>query len=186
MASITVIDANGAYGFTAAAGGETVNGSGASGALFVFGGSDSEAIIGGSGADTLVGGTGSDTLVGGAGANIFVIGAEAGNANVHYFIDDFTANDAIFLGGSGTAGSLLANATIGSGGVTITLSNGALVTFTNLSNPSSLNGKIQVDGGDPVSASAPPRNFYRSRYPGRRRIRRAFSYRCRRHPSGRS
>lgn len=66
MASITVVDANGALSFTAAAGGETVNGSGMSGALTVFGGSDSEAIIGGSGADTLIGGTGSDTLTGGA------------------------------------------------------------------------------------------------------------------------
>ena len=156
-----------------------------SGALTVFGGSDSERIIGGSGADTLVGGTGSETLTGGAGANVFVIGAEAGNANVHYVIDDFTSNDSIFLGGSGTAASLLANAQIGSGGLTITLSNGALVTFANLSDPSLLNGKIQV-GGEPVSASAPPRNYYRSRYRGRRRIRRAFTYRCRRHPSGRS
>jgi Ca2+-binding RTX toxin-like protein len=186
MASITVIDANGAYGFTAAAGGETVNGSGASGALTVFGGSDSERIIGGSGADTLVGGTGSDTLTGGAGANVFVIGAEAGNANVHYFIDDFTADDAIFLGGSGTAASLLANAQVFGGNTTITLSNGALVTFTNITDPSALNGRIQVGGSEPVSALAPPRNCYRSRYPGRRRIRRAFTYRCRRHPSGRS
>jgi Ca2+-binding RTX toxin-like protein len=117
----------------------------ANGVNFIEGNGVFETMFGGSGADTLVAGTGSDTFIGDpAAATSFVIGVGTANAGVHYVIADFNSNDSVFLGGTTPAATLLNNAFVGAGGVSLTLDNGATVTFSNLTDTSSLNGRIAV------------------------------------------
>lgn len=103
-------------------------------------------MIGGSGNDTLVGGSapGSSVMTGGDGANAFVFFRQiAGSARD--VITDFNANDAVFIEGygPGSAAGLQNVAIVGGGGLTLTLSDSTTITFSNLTNAQSLNGKIQ-------------------------------------------
>jgi Hint domain/RTX calcium-binding nonapeptide repeat (4 copies) len=149
MGSLAIIDANGFFQFIAGAGADTLNGAGTTGASEIFGGSTSAVFIGGSGADTLVAGAGADTMTGGAGADTFVIGAGAANAGVHYVITDFTSNDILLLGGDvASTQAAIASAA----GNTITLGNGATVTFANVT-VSSIASGIKVTGSTGVSTS---------------------------------
>jgi Ca2+-binding RTX toxin-like protein len=101
-------------------------------------------MVGGSGADTLLAGAGADTMAGGAGSNIFAFfqGATSGH---HDFITDFNANDSVYIIGydsTQSASSLEKNATVGPGGVTLTLSDSTQITFSNLSSTNPLDGHI--------------------------------------------
>jgi hypothetical protein len=149
VGSLAIIDANGFFQYFGGAGAETLNGASMTGAWEVFSGSTSGDLIGGSGADTLVAGAGADTMTGGAGADIFVIGVEAANAGVHYVITDFTSNDILLLGGDvASTQAAIASAT----GNTITLSNGAKVTFANTT-VSAIASSIKTPGSVPLGTS---------------------------------
>jgi Ca2+-binding RTX toxin-like protein len=132
----------------AGAGNETLNGSGNSGAQFLAMGSASvsASLIAGSGADTLVAGSGpgSATMTGGSGSDTFVFFKQAAGG-AKDVVNNFTPNDSVFIEGyaAGSAAALLQAATVGAGGVTLTLSDGTSVTFSNLTSPSQLSGKIQ-------------------------------------------
>ena len=132
-------------------GNETLNASGSSSSNWLsvstaVASRASVAMIGGSGNDTLVGGSapGSSIMTGGAGANAFVFFKQlAGGAND--IITDFNANDGVFIEGygPGSAAALQSAASVGAGGLTLTLSDNTTITFSNLTNAQSLDGKIQ-------------------------------------------
>jgi Ca2+-binding RTX toxin-like protein len=132
----------------AGAGNETLNASGTTSPDFIAMGvaSVSAVMIGGSGNDTLVagGGAGSATMTGGGGSDTFVFFKQAAGG-AKDVITDFNSNDTIYMEGygAGSAAALLQAATAGSGGLTLTLSDGTNVTFSNLTSSSSLTGKIQ-------------------------------------------
>jgi len=140
--------------------GTAMNGSTIGSALTFAGGGSSATFIGGSGNDTFYAGTGSSTFVGGAGADIFAIPVGANNTGSHYIVTDFqTTTDSLYiLGGIFSAGYLVANASGGPGNVTLTMSNGARVTFPNLTSASQLNGRISVQNSSdlPTVNSGPP------------------------------
>ena len=89
-------------------------------------------------------GPGSATMTGGSGSDTFVFFKQAAGS-AKDVINNFTAKDSVFIEGygSGSAAALQQAATVGSGGVTLTLSDGTSVTFSNLTSVSALNGKIQ-------------------------------------------
>jgi len=135
----------------AATGNETLNAAGSSGSnLFVaHSGSATGAtqMIGGSGNDTMLAGagTGSVTMTGGAGSDVFVFFKNSVATDV---VKDFTAGDSIFIEGYATTGSaaqLQSNATVSGAGVTLGLSDGTTVTFSNLTSASQLNGAIKYN-----------------------------------------
>ena len=99
----------------------------------------------GSGNDTLIAGSaaGSTNMTGGAGADAFVFFKQA-VGGAHDIITDFSQADGVFiLGyGAGSAAALQQNATVGAGGLTLTLNDGTTVTFSNLTDQAQLNGKI--------------------------------------------
>jgi Ca2+-binding RTX toxin-like protein len=142
----------GAATVVAGLGNETLNASGSTGSVVVYGTPagtvpGSSLIIAGSGNDTLVagGGPGATTMTGGSGTDTFVFfkQASAGGPDI---IANFTASDRVFIEGyasTGSASALVNSAAVGSGNVTLTLSDGTTVTFANLSSASALNGKIQ-------------------------------------------
>jgi Ca2+-binding RTX toxin-like protein len=104
----------------------------------------STALIGGSGSDTLIGAQGgSRRMTGGGGDDAFVFFKRAigGAADI---IADFSAHDAVYIEGygSGSAAELQRAATVGPGGLTLTLSDGTTITFSNLTDRSALNGRI--------------------------------------------
>ena len=106
-------------------------------------------MIGGSGNDTMVAGAGpgSSTMTGGGGSNVFAFFEQAAGA-AKDVVTDFNSNDTIYIEGfakTGSAAALLQNATVGAGGVTLTLSDGTSVTFSNLTSTASLVGKIQYN-----------------------------------------
>jgi len=63
----------------------------------------------------------------------------------HDVINDFTPADSVYIEGygAGSAGALQAAATTGPGGRTLTLSDGTTITFSNLTSPTELNGRLQ-------------------------------------------
>jgi Ca2+-binding RTX toxin-like protein len=135
----------------AGAGNETLNASGSSSSNFFASGPGtvpaSINMIGGSGNDTMVAGAGagSTTMTGGAGNNAFVFFKQA-TGGASDVISDFNSNDSVDIekyASTGSASALQNAATVGSGGVTLTLSDGTSVTFSNLTNAAALNGKIQ-------------------------------------------
>jgi hypothetical protein len=103
-------------------------------------------MLGGSGNDTMVAGAGpgSTTMTGAGGSNAFVFFKQAAGG-AKDMVTDFNSNDSVYIEGygSGSASALQAAATVGTGGVTLTLSDGTSVTFSNLTSASQLNGKIQ-------------------------------------------
>jgi len=135
----------------AASGNETLNASTSSSANFFAVGPGtlpgSVAMIGGSGNDTMVAGagTGSVTMTGGLGSNDFAFFKQAAGG-AKDVVTDFNSSDAVFIEGYSptvSAATLLQNATVGAGGVTLTLSDGTSVTFSNLTSTAALAGKIQ-------------------------------------------
>jgi len=139
--------------FLAGAGNETLNAALSTTSNLLAGGTvagSAVSLVGGAGSDTLFAGSGADTLSAGAGSNDFAFfqGATSGN-NVQDFVTDFSANDTLFLVGydsAQSAASVLAGATSGANGVTLTLSDNTKITFTNLTDTSTLNGKINYIG----------------------------------------
>jgi Ca2+-binding RTX toxin-like protein len=103
-------------------------------------------LIAGSGNDTLIAGgaLGSTTMTGGSGTDAFVFFRQA-VGGARDAITNFAPNDSIYIEGyaAGSAGALLSAATPGPGGLTLTLSDSTTITFSNLTNTSSLIGRIQ-------------------------------------------
>jgi hypothetical protein len=83
-------------------------------------------------------------MTGGAGSDAFVFFKQA-SGGAKDVIGNFTASDSVYIEGygAGSAAALQNAATVGSGGVTLSLSDGTTVTFSNLTSASQLNGKIQ-------------------------------------------
>jgi hypothetical protein len=103
-------------------------------------------MIAGSGPDTLIAGSapGSVTMTGGSGADAFVFFKQAAGGAVDV-VNNFTAKDSVFIEGyaAGSASGLQNAATVSGGSVTLGLSDGTSITFTNIGSVSALNGKIQ-------------------------------------------
>jgi Ca2+-binding RTX toxin-like protein len=108
--------------------------------------SGSYSFIGGTGNDTLIAGSaaGSYTLTGGGGNDAFVFFKQAAGG-AKDVVTDFNSNDGVYIEGyaSSSAANLLGAASVGAGGVTLTLSDNTTITFSNLTSTSSLTGKIQ-------------------------------------------
>ena len=136
----------------AAGGNETLNASGSAGPVWL---SVSTAVTtpgatvtmnAGSGNDTLIAGSaaGSTIMNGGSGADAFVFFKQA-VGGAHDIINNFTQSDSVYIEGygAGSAAALQQGATTGAGGLTLTLNDGTTVTFSNLTDQTQLNGKIQ-------------------------------------------
>jgi Ca2+-binding RTX toxin-like protein len=106
----------------------------------------SVAMLGGSGNDTLISGSApvSTIMTGGNGADAFVFFKQLAGA-AQDIVTDFNADDAVFIEGygAGSAAALQNAAIVGAGGLTLTLSDNTTITFTNLTNAQSLDGRIQ-------------------------------------------
>jgi Ca2+-binding RTX toxin-like protein len=104
-------------------------------------------MIAGSGNDTLIAGSaaGSTTMTGGSGNDAFVFFRQAvGGAND--VITNFAANDSVYIEGyaaTGSAAAMQSAAVVSSAGLSLTLSDGTTITFSNLTNQSALDGKLQ-------------------------------------------
>jgi Ca2+-binding RTX toxin-like protein len=133
--------------YAAGAGNETLNAAAANGNILGFGNSSASAnerLILGSGNDTLVAGAGANTITGGSGADVFWFVAK-NTAGATDFITDFNSSDSVNFWGYSkavTAESLIAAASTGPSGVTLTLSDNTKVVFTNLTSNSSLTGHL--------------------------------------------
>jgi hypothetical protein len=95
--------------------------------------------------NTFYAGSGSATISGGSGADNFLFFAErtAGTGRTD-IITDFDTRDTLFLSGydsTQSAASILHNAQITAAGVTLSLSDGTKVTFSNLHDTSELSGR---------------------------------------------
>jgi hypothetical protein len=168
--SIAVVDANGRLTASiTGAQGSIMNGSTTTSPTTFYGGGGAGYVasqfIGGSGNDLFLAGAGSGQFTGGAGADAFAFAVGTNNAAARYVVTDFvgaspaTEPDSLFVvGGSFTAAQMLLNAAVlPGGGVRLTLSNGAQITFSNLSSTAALNGRIQVSPSNvPTSAREGP------------------------------
>jgi len=135
--------------FVGGAGNETVdasqsNMSGGTGNAF-WAGSGNDVLIAGAGAATLGAGAGHDTLTGGPGSDAFVFfAAQTAGANVTT-INNFGGSDGAFILNYGeTAAQVLATASVDGSGLTISLSDNTRITFTGMTQVSSLYGHILV------------------------------------------
>jgi len=103
-------------------------------------------LMAGTGNDTLIAGSapGSTTMTGGAGSDAFVFFKQV-VGGAHDVVNDFTASDSVYIENyaAGSANALQTAATVGSDGLTLTLSDGTTVTFSNLNSQTALNGHIQ-------------------------------------------
>lgn len=138
----------------AAGGNETLNAAGSSSSnIFVSHsgtGTANTQMIGGSGNDTMVAGAGagSVTMTGGAGSDVYAFFKNSVATDV---VKDFASGESIFIEGYATTSSaaqLLANATVNGAagpGVTLGLSDGTTITFSNLTSASQLNGAIKYN-----------------------------------------
>jgi len=155
-ASINLTGSSGKPDFLiAGAGNETLNASGSSSSnFFALSGTvpGSVVMLGGTGNDTMLAGSapGSTTMTGGGGTDVFVFFKQASKGTD--VITDFNANDSVFIEGyasTGSASALQNAATVagagaaGGAGLQLTLSDGTTVTFSNVTNAATLNGKIQ-------------------------------------------
>jgi hypothetical protein len=135
--------------FVAGSGNETLNASGSTGPMLMFGSGDpsgNRALIGGAGNDAFVSGVGSDTMTGGAGSNVFDF-IKQGPGGASDVITDITAADLVhFVGYGQTASALLNAATLTAQGIKLTLSDATTVTFANVTTASQLNTLIESDG----------------------------------------
>jgi Ca2+-binding RTX toxin-like protein len=152
--SITFFSTSSAGGalFGAGIGNETLNASGSSANVNLFGGNDptgGDKLIGGAGNDTLTAGSGGDTMTGGKGDNVFAF--FDGSAGGHDLITDFGttgSSDKVLLANYGLTGpgfaNVLATATTSNGGATISLPDNTKITFEGVSaaNLSSITFKL--------------------------------------------
>jgi hypothetical protein len=154
-ASNTQVNLVGSGSSTVVAGGgnETLNAAGSAGPIWLSVGANvttpgsTVVMNAGSGNDTLIAGSGAGSfnMTGGSGADAFVFFKQAAGG-AHDIINNFTQADSVFIEGYSTANSAVSlqqAATVGAGGLTLTLSDGTAVTFSNLTSASQLNGKIQ-------------------------------------------
>jgi hypothetical protein len=84
-------------------------------------------------------------MTGGSGDDAFVFFKQA-IGGAQDVITNFAAQDGVYIEGyatSATASTLLSAATVGSAGLTLALSDGTTITFSNLTNGTALDGKIQ-------------------------------------------
>jgi hypothetical protein len=150
--SVNLIGSSGLPDYVVAgAGNETLNASGSSSSNWLsvsttVSSAASVVMVGGAGNDTLIAGSapGSEVMTGGGGDNAFVFFKQvAGGASD--IITDFNADDAVYIEGyaPGSAGALQAASRQTSGGLMLTLSDGTTITFSNLTDKSALDGKIQ-------------------------------------------
>ena len=126
----------------AAAGNETLNAASSSANDFFAMGSgtpslSSAVMVGGAGNDTMISGAGpgSSTMTGGAGSNVFAFFHQTvGPGGLTDVVTDFTSTDSVIIAGyssTSSAASLLANAVVAGGNVTLKLSDNTLITFSN-------------------------------------------------------
>jgi Ca2+-binding RTX toxin-like protein len=108
--------------------------------------SSATTMIAGSGNDTLIAGlaAGSTTMTGGSGSDAFVFFKQA-VGGAHDVINDFTASDSVFIEGygPGSASALQNASSVSANGLTLTLSDGTTVTFSNLTGQHALDGHVQ-------------------------------------------
>lgn len=139
--------ASGALDFAAGSGNETLLSAGSKTNDFIAAGSDSkgtDSLVGGSGNDTFTAGAGTDKFVAGAGQNQFVFFASQTDG-MHDYITGWNSNDSLFLlnySNADSANTLMQNATVSGGNLTIGLSDGTQITFNNVTNTAAFNGKI--------------------------------------------
>ena len=134
----------------AGGGSETVNASGSAGSDWLSVNttvtSSAATLIAGSGNDTLIAGSapGSTTMTGGGGSDAFVFFKQA-VGGAHDVINDFTAGDSVFIEGygAGSAATLQNASSVSANGLTLTLSDGTTVTFSNLTSQHALDGHVQ-------------------------------------------
>jgi len=145
--SVTVTGAQNLI-YSAATGNATLNAGGSTGNVRAWlpgSGTGADSIVSGSGNDTLTLGSGADTLNSGSGTDVFYI-LKAQTAGAQDFITNASITNDTFnfigYGSSSSAAQLIASATTGSSGVTLTLSDNTKVTFTNLTSASSLTGHV--------------------------------------------
>jgi hypothetical protein len=127
--------------FVAGSGNETLDGSNALGGFTYFGDTTSAdsasvatSVIGGAGTNYFSTGVGMETLDGGSGANVFNLNDGVGAAGDSITINDFSANDYVSFGSDSQSEitTILDNATVSNGNLTLTLSDNTTVTFTNV------------------------------------------------------
>ena len=127
--------------FVAGAGFETLNAVGSSTNILFSGGAVSGGnllMVGGSGSDTMLGGAGSDTMTAGANATFFFSLSGTGvGADV---ITNFVSTNSLFLKGYNQAQSTFGHNS--GGALTLNLSDGTQLTFSNLTTSSQLNGHM--------------------------------------------
>ncbi|WP_062017355.1 M10 family metallopeptidase C-terminal domain-containing protein [Aureimonas sp. AU4] len=111
--SATVIGGGGAGNPTDGA--DTVDASGSTGRLMLYGDGGADRLIGGSGDDTLSGGEGADTLTGGAGADVFVFMRGETPQTSGDTITDFGAGDRLDFGAAVGSAANFASVTVATG-----------------------------------------------------------------------
>lgn len=90
-------------------------------------------------------GAGAATLTGGALADTFAFFKTATNGQANVITDFGSGNDVVCILGyeaTQSASTLVQNAIVGAAGVTLTLSDGTTITFSNLIAAAQLNGRI--------------------------------------------
>jgi hypothetical protein len=118
-----------------------VNGSSGTGPQLMYAGTGTGVLIAGSGNDTMVSGPADTSMTGGGGDDQFLIEKAFGGPSASIVINNFTQNDeAVFVGYSASdVNNAFASAqTDQFGDVTITLSDGTTVTFTDVGSVSAV------------------------------------------------
>jgi Ca2+-binding RTX toxin-like protein len=122
-------------------GNETIDASLSKGTNTIYGSNDPSGhnlLVGGVGADYINAGAGSDTMVGNGGANAFYFFKTVVGPNANDFISDFSSLDNVLLVGYGPGFTTSTTA----GSTTITLSDHTKITFSGVTDPGALNGRI--------------------------------------------
>ena len=115
---------------------ETINASSSSDEVLFFGGAGNSDFIGGKGTNFFCASTGDATMTGGAGNVYEFIDGHAGGK---YVISDFTSNSYLYLSGYGTKPENgIETQIVNNGTLDVTLSDGTLIVFQNLSNAAEL------------------------------------------------
>jgi serralysin len=122
-------------------GNETIDASLSKGVNTIYGSGDPSGhnlLVGGVGTDYINAGAGSDTMVGNGGANTFFFFKTVVGPSANDFISDFSSRDNVLLVGYGPG---FTTSTTG-GSTTITLSDNTKITFSGVTDPGALNGRI--------------------------------------------
>jgi len=114
---------------------------GGEGADILRGGDDDDVLIGGGGDDRLIGGQGADRMTGRDGADVFEFAAGEETGFVAEFISDFEAADSLLLTGFGfSTEDDLAFDTVGTGDVSLSLTDTRFVIFEGITDAQELEG----------------------------------------------